>query len=131
MWVIKYYKTGIALLAFALMLMFSCEQREWINPYDPATPPELWAPYDLTYEIRNDSVLIFWKADRYQVDRFIISKKIDVYGEWVDGYDEVNRLSRSWGELYVGDYPLSYSVSAKAADNFSSKRIIVIPLQKK
>jgi uncharacterized protein (TIGR02145 family) len=73
--VITRYLHTVVLLGLAI-LFTSCA-REFLNPYDPATPPDAWMPQDLSVDVLGpNSVRLSWQQDELHIDGFAVRREM-------------------------------------------------------
>lgn len=117
----KHIKT-LALLSalIALAFVFSCEDREFNNPYENL-PPDQWMPGELKVEDVSLPVkTLEWQYDKERFDGFAIDKKVGDE-EWQIRYDTVSKTARKWTDSsHAAGLPNSYRVYAVADKNTSA-----------
>ena len=59
-----------------LLLLTSCEQREWINPFDPDCPKEIWTPTNFQAVQEGNAVKLTWTQPISNIDGFKIQKSV-------------------------------------------------------
>jgi len=63
-------------LFFSVLLLYTCEERERSNPFDPNADPDAWAPSNLQAEVINDSeIKLTWTQEVEQISGFRIERK--------------------------------------------------------
>ena len=64
----------LAYLFFLLVIVSSCS-KEFLNPYDPATPPEEWMPRDFRLDTLGiNSLHLHWQQDNRHIDGYVVQK---------------------------------------------------------
>jgi hypothetical protein len=62
-------------LTFLILLLFSSCAKEFRNPYDPATPPDIWMPNAFKLDtLGTNSLRLTWQQDELHIDGFAIHK---------------------------------------------------------
>ncbi|MBU2651393.1 MAG: fibrobacter succinogenes major paralogous domain-containing protein [Bacteroidetes bacterium] len=71
-------QVAIALfILFSLAIIYSCQKREWENPYDENASPSDWAPYDLQIiDISLSEKMLTWNCNETHIDGFIFDRKV-------------------------------------------------------
>ncbi|MCF8232779.1 MAG: SUMF1/EgtB/PvdO family nonheme iron enzyme [Bacteroidales bacterium] len=117
----KHIKTFALLSALiALAFVFSCEDREFNNPYENL-PPDQWMPGELkVQDVSLPVKTLEWQYDKERFDGFAIDKKVGDE-EWQIRYDTVSKTSRKWTDSsHAAGLPNSYRVYAVADKNTSA-----------
>jgi len=65
-----------------LLAFFSCETREWNNPFDPDCPKELFTPAGFTSTQEGNLVKLAWTQSNTQISGFAIERSIDDGATW-------------------------------------------------
>lgn len=112
---------GLTLIVFILILIISCEDKNWDNPYDEESSTNLdWAPFISNIEQEDESVVLEFGCNETNFDSYVIEKSVDngSFGkvaspaknatEWVD-----NNITKG-GKLH------KYKIYAKAGNNKSN-----------
>lgn len=105
-----------------LGLLISCEEKEFNNPYDPTTSPELWAPNDLKInQISYSQIKLLWNQEEQNIDGFKIDKKAG-NDNWEIAIANINKNKLEWIDNFTVQPNISYTyrVYAYAGDNQSS-----------
>ncbi|MFN5372576.1 MAG: hypothetical protein ACK5B6_14030 [Bacteroidia bacterium] len=65
----------LGILCVCLLLLVSSCSKEFINPYDPATPADVWMPRDLKLDtLGPNKVHLFWEQDNRHIDGYVVQK---------------------------------------------------------
>jgi hypothetical protein len=112
---------GLTLIVFILILIISCEDKDWDNPYDEESSTNLdWAPFISNIEQEDESVVLEFGCNEINFDSYVIERSIDngsfskvaspakTATEWVD-----NNITKG-GKLH------KYKIYAKAGNNKSN-----------
>jgi hypothetical protein len=103
-----------------LLLLTSCA-KDFVNPYDPATPADIWMPSELTIDtLGRNAMRLSWQQDEMHIDGFILGKDQD--GTLTE--TELIKDSLQMADLVAVDDDtcrwVSYQVTAFAGDNRST-----------
>jgi uncharacterized protein (TIGR02145 family) len=111
------------LILVCAVLLSSCA-REFLNPYDSATPPEAWMPRDLRIDtLGPNSVRLSWQQDELHIDGYLVSR--DLSGVISDFIVPLDSLRFSDVEMIDSAridscHSVVYSVMARAGMNRSA-----------
>jgi len=110
------------ILLILTLLSLSCsDDLKFINPFDPAYDPSLWAPKNLLIEPQSSSsIKVSWTKVNARYDGFKISRKVS-NGAWENDIAKVGSDIVSWIDTkapYGTTY--TYSVRAYAGSNHSN-----------
>ena len=112
------------LLLLTLCLIGSSCAREFMNPYDPATPPNSWMPSELTIDtLGRHALRLRWQQDELHIDGYTVRR--DVSGEireFILPFDSLMLTDLNIIDSTASDTCLevTYSVMARAGENLSS-----------
>jgi uncharacterized protein (TIGR02145 family) len=110
----------IKILPILVLTLFSCQKRDWDNPYDPDCPKEVYTPSNFKAEQQGNVVKLSWTQSKTQISGFKIERKV-ADGSWV----EVASLSKSnntWNDANLTGGKLhEYRLYAFAGNNQSNK----------
>lgn len=107
---------------FILIIVTSCA-KEFRNPYDPATPPDIWMPETFRLDTLGTNALrLSWIQEEQHIDGFVIQKNTN--GQLKEillpldslSYTDVQAVDTSLGEVCPD---LFYKVMARAGSNRS------------
>lgn len=93
-------------ILFLILLIFilspSCDDKNesWNNPYDPNTPPDLWAPKNLVVEQIDSIIKLSWEQeikniDGFKIDRLFKDKQHNIY-QWIIEFGEADKKASTW-----------------------------------
>ncbi len=105
----------------SLILLLSSCAKDFINPYDPATPADIWMPSELTIDtLGRNALRLSWQQEELHIDGFILGK--EQAGTLTE--TELVKDSLQMADLLAVDDDtcrwVSYQVSAFAGDNRST-----------
>lgn len=85
-----------------LLLILSCEEREWKNIYDPeGSNPTEWAPQTfVAHQVSDRAVRLVWEQFDERIDGFHLNRKTGDQ-EWVEKYRSFNADLRSWTDTIM------------------------------
>jgi len=109
------------LLVGAIVVIFSCEDKKWDNPYDAKTTldPSEWAPNNLVLQALTDAkVKLAWQHERKLIEGFVVDRKTDN-----GSYQEVAKVAKD-SLTYTDDglstrFSYTYQVRAYSGKNYS------------
>ena len=62
---------------FAILLFLSsCEERQWINPFDPECPKDIWTPTNFQVALEGTKIKLTWNQPFPNIDGFKIQKSV-------------------------------------------------------
>jgi hypothetical protein len=65
-------------LTFLILVLFTSCTKEFLNPYDPATPADVWMPRDFRLDTLGFNTLkLSWEQDEKHIDGFRILKTVN------------------------------------------------------
>jgi uncharacterized protein (TIGR02145 family) len=109
--------------AFLVIILFTSCAKEFRNPYDPATPPDIWMPKAFKLDTMGTNALrLSWNQDERHIDGFAIQKSTN--GQLKEillpldslRYTDTQAVDTSSDEVCP---ELSYKVMARAGNNRS------------
>lgn len=113
---------------FILLTLFfnSCDGNDdpANNPYDPQTPPDLWAPKNLIISQIDSVIELSWEQDIINIDGFKIDREKDYEG-WLIGIGQVDKYTNKWYDnsfLANPRYIYRYRIYAFAGSNLSTSQ---------
>jgi hypothetical protein len=102
-----------------LLVVTSCQKREWNNPFDPECPKEIFTPSGLTATQEGNQIKLLWNQKNNQITGFIISRN-ENNGNWA----EVTKIPQSPTTYIhlspVGGVQYGYQIVAYAGTNNSN-----------
>ena len=106
---------------FSIILLFtSCDDREWLNPFDPGCPKDIWTPTNFQAIQDGTTVKLTWNQSitnisGFKIDKIAngISSPTQNVAPGISQYVDHN-ISASGGLLNI------YTISAYAGNNFSN-----------
>ena len=102
-----------------LLLLSSCEQREWINPFDPDCPKDIWTPTNFQVVQEGNSVKLTWTQSISNIDGFKIQKSVGSSGTTLTPSKESSQYSDVI-QLLDGGLQHTYVLSAYAGSHTSN-----------
>ena len=103
-----------------LLTLFSCEEREWDNPFDPECPKDLFTPSDFTATLIGNSIQLSWKQTNMHISGFRITKKTGANPETVLPMPGKGVLQLTDSDIIPGQL-CTYTLVAIAGDNQSNQ----------
>lgn len=86
----------VSIIIVTFILVVSCENREWDNPYDSDCPTSEFTPYGLEAEqIDNSSIELSWITSELRIDGFYIERK-EENTSWIKVSQLINKELQSW-----------------------------------
>jgi uncharacterized protein (TIGR02145 family) len=108
------------LLFILIVLSLSSCSKEFLNPYDPATPVDVWMPKAFKMDTLGANALrLSWKQDKLHIDGFAIQKTIN--GQIVEILLPLDSLSYTDTEVTQGSGIVTYKIRARAGNNRSDE----------
>ncbi|MBV5313663.1 MAG: fibrobacter succinogenes major paralogous domain-containing protein [Prolixibacteraceae bacterium] len=108
-----------------IIILSSCQKREWSNPFDPEYSKELWTPTNFRAIQEGSSIILTWSQPNKTISEFKIQKTID-NGSRI----EVKNQYKADGQLFdpVLEYNKThtYYLTAIAGNNTSNPVAISI-----
>jgi uncharacterized protein (TIGR02145 family) len=121
----------IASLFFLLVIASSCS-KEFINPYDPATPADVWMPSGLRLDtLGTNKVHLFWEQDNRHIDGYAVQKFTNGQSkEYLVFRDTIDFIDSNVVETHVeATCPeIRYEVLARAGSNRSLAASMQMPI---
>ena len=116
--------TGLVFRCLPIFIvLFSSCAKEFINPYDPATPPDIWMPESFRLDTLGTNALrLSWNQEEQHIDGFAIQKTTNGQIKEIllplDSlrYTDIQAVDTSSDEVCP---ELSYKVMARAGNNRS------------
>jgi uncharacterized protein (TIGR02145 family) len=109
------------LLAFLLLAFFSCDNREWNNPFDPDCPKELFTPAGFISEQEGNLVKLTWTQSNTQISGFAIERSIDGGTTW-SSVATPSKSELNWSDNNItAGKEHKYRLVAKAGSNISNE----------
>jgi uncharacterized protein (TIGR02145 family) len=109
--------------AFLMLTLFTSCAKEFRNPYDPATPPDIWMPKSFRLDtLGNNALRLSWNQEEQHIDGFAIQKTTNGQIKEIllplDSlrYTDIQAVDTSSDEVCP---ELSYKVMARAGNNRS------------
>jgi hypothetical protein len=105
-----------------VVILSSCK-REFLNPYDSQTPPELWMPNSFSLDtLEKNKLAINWQQDEMLIDGFVIEKNVNNnLTEFLLPATELRFVDESVVDSSIEDNcsEVTYKVMARAGSNRS------------
>lgn len=106
-----------------IFTLFSCEQREWNNPFDPDCPKELFTPTNFEAIQEENSINLTWSQSNNNISGFKIMRSTNDV-TWT----EIGNLDKNiftWTDSNIlGGEKYTYKIVAVAGKNESNEKII-------
>jgi uncharacterized protein (TIGR02145 family) len=64
-------------IIFILLLIVSCNNREWDNPFDPGCPKEIFTPNNFTAIQEGEQIILSWNQTNPNITGFKIERQIE------------------------------------------------------
>lgn len=108
------------LIAIVLLAFFSCENREWDNPFDPDCPKELFTPANFIAKQEGNVVKLTWSQSNTQISGFVIERSVD--GSTWTSVTTPSKAELTWSDSNISGGKIhSYRIVAKAGNNRSNE----------
>ncbi len=105
---------------FVCLLLISCDNRDWDNPFDPDCPKELFTPSNFTATQEGTLVKLTWSQSNTQITGFIIERSIDGGATW-SSVATPSKTELTWSDSNLpGGKEYKYRLTAKAGSNSSN-----------
>jgi hypothetical protein len=118
---LNWMNSRFLIIIFALLLT-SCT-KEFYNPYDSATAPDLWMPKSFDYKVvGTNSIQLSWYQDEQHIDGFVVQKNTNgVLKEFLLPRDSIRFTDFNAVESEINDTcpQITYKVMARAGKNRS------------
>ena len=115
---------NVLFLFLSIIISNSCRDNNdsFNNPYDSNTPPDIWAPQNLSI-IQLDTIIeLSWEQEIQNIDGFKIDRQKDLEA-WQIGIGKVDKLTKKWYDksfLANPRFVYKYRVYAFAGTNVST-----------
>lgn len=105
-----------------ILTLFSCQQREWNNPFDPDCPKEIFTPINFTAMQQGSEIKLEWVLNNLNVSGFTIYKNSDD-GSWTL-LSNINKDILTYTDHSIsGGIKYGYKLMATAGSNQSDEVI--------
>jgi uncharacterized protein (TIGR02145 family) len=102
-----------------LLVVTSCQKREWNNPFDPECPKEIFTPDNFIAKQEGNVVKLTWSQTNTQISGFAIERSVD-NGSWTSAATPAKAES-TWSDANItGGKVHAYRIVAKAGNNASN-----------
>lgn len=68
---------NLKILTLLIILLSSCQKREWNNPFDTECPKEIWTPTDFASMQQGNTINLTWVQSEKNISGFRIERKIE------------------------------------------------------
>ena len=102
-----------------ILILSSCQNREWSNPFDPNCPKEIWTPTDFKAVQEGTTIKLTWNQSVTQISGFKVTKSVDG-GTNTSLPDLAKGINQSVDNTLIGGKNHSYSLTAYAGNNSSN-----------
>jgi len=113
------------LLAFLLLAIFSCDNREWDNPFDPDCPKELFTPSDFKAVQEGTEVKLTWNQTNTKISGFLVEESMDGIVWTIAATPGKNETTWNDNSIQAGKKH-HYRIVAKAGQNSSNERTVEV-----
>lgn len=104
------------------LIILSCQQREWNNPFDPECPKEIFTPGTVTAIQRGNEILVSWSQNNRQISGFKLYQNTND-GIWVN-IASLTKDEQNWTVNGIeGGKKYGFNVVAVADGNWSNEKI--------
>lgn len=102
------------------LIILSCQQREWDNPFDPDCPKELFTPSNFQARQQGKVITLVWSQPNNTITGFKIERKVGD-GVWQE-VATPGKTSTKWNDDQISSDKLhEYRIYAVAGNNISNK----------
>jgi hypothetical protein len=116
------YTTTIRLIAgLMFLLILSCENRDWDNPFDPDCPKESWTPTNFQAILTPYGVELTWTQPLNNISGFKLTKKVDT-GTATDLASQTKDISQLIDNDLIAGKVYTYSIVAYAGNKESNNQ---------
>lgn len=116
--IIKRFKIFSKFILF-ILLAFSCQKREWNNPFDPDCPKEIFTPISFKAVQEGNSIKLTWEQPVNTISSFKIVKQVDS-GQEANLPDQPNDNRQYIDAGAIGGKVHNYKLIAFAGSNQSN-----------
>ena len=113
-------KKYVSILIAALLIINSCQKRDWDNPFDTDCPKELFTPENFQALQQGNVITLAWSQPNNNITEFKIERKV---GD--SGWQEVAKPTKTdskWNDEQINsEKPHEYRICAVAGSNPSNK----------
>lgn len=103
------------------LLIFSCINREWDNPYDPFCPKGLFTPDNISATLQGNQILVKWTQSNNHISGYKLFQNIND-GTWTE-IASLTKEKTAWTITNIkGGEKYGYKIIAVAGDNKSNER---------
>jgi formylglycine-generating enzyme required for sulfatase activity len=113
------------LLAFLLLAFFSCDNRDWDNPFDPDCPKELFTPSDFKAVQEGPEVKLTWNQTNTKISGFLVEESMDGIVWTIAATPGKNETTWNDNSIQAGKKH-HYRIVAKAGQNSSNERTVEV-----
>jgi len=115
-------------IIYLIIILTSCQKREWTNPFDPNCPKEIWTPTDFKAVQEGTTVKLTWNQPINQISGFKLAKSIDG-GTPTSLPDQAKGIDQFIDITLIGGKIHSYSLTAFAGNSLSNTVTVqIMPL---
>ena len=111
-------KTIVFSLFSILLLLSSCQERLWINPFDPACPKDIWTPTNFQAIQEGITVKLTWSQPIPNISGFKIQKTVGSINTTLP--DQSASSSQLIDATPTGGQPNIYVINAYAGNSISN-----------
>ncbi len=103
-----------------LIILTSCQKREWNNPFDPECPKVLWTPTDFVSIQQGNAINLSWMQAVKNITGFRLERKIEGETSWKEVISPAKAIS-TWADSGISGGKLyEYRIVALAGSNESN-----------
>ncbi|MBV5313662.1 MAG: hypothetical protein JZU47_10225 [Prolixibacteraceae bacterium] len=112
-------KQYFAIITF-ILVFFSCQNREWNNPFDPECPKVMWTPTDFVAKQQGNSINLTWVQGVKNITGFRIDRKIEGETDWKEVVSPA-KTANTWTDAGItGGKLYEYHIVAIVGSNESN-----------
>ncbi len=116
---------SIFLTGALLLLVTNCEEREYINPFDPRCPKEAFTPSNFDAEQLDGFIRLSWMQPNDNISGFIIRRSEN--GREMIEVGRLDKTGRSWDDDdVINGIEYGYEIVAYADENLSNPQSVSI-----
>ena len=113
-------KPNYKLLFLLIVVFFSCQKREWNNPFDPECSKEIWTPTEFASVQQGNAINLTWVQEIKNISGFRIERKIEEEASWTEVVSPAKTIS-TWADPGItGGKLYEYRIVAVAGGNQSN-----------
>ena len=103
-----------------LLIILSCQKREWNNPFDPECSKEIWTPTDFASVQQGNEINLTWVQAVKNISEFRIERKIEGETTWTAIASPEKTSNTYTDQNITGGKLYEYRIIAVAGSNASN-----------